>query len=142
MTVTFNAQTINNSPGGSYIEEVYKEFFNLTPKNQAENWWIIRIYITTSDKNPIKWNPYDYAAYGTMEDVEGGFTDWCCYLKNNKDIAGYKIVTVCLDMLNGYTEFSKKFSKEHWQPKEKIYINGPNKKPFPAKAAKHYGITP
>jgi hypothetical protein len=43
-------------------------------------------------------------------------------------------------MLNGTGELVKEFCLEYFQPKEKIFINGPKKKPFPAKAAKHYQV--
>lgn len=149
MTVTFNPQLNGAKPIASLMDDIvsaqdlesqykksfYKEKPALYPPSQ---WWVTRIFHTTSEKPPIKWVPYDYACYGTMADVENGYIEWCDYLKNNTNISGYKVVTMCLDMLNGTSEVSKQFCKEHFQPKEKVYINGPKKKPFPTKAAKHY----
>ncbi len=106
----------------------------------VSHWWVTRVYHTTSEGQPIKWVPYDYACYGTMGDVESGFLEWIDYLGKNADLTGFKVSTMCLDMLNGTSVVASQFCKEHFQPKEKIFINGPKKKPFPAKAAKHYQV--
>lgn len=150
MTVLFKPQLNGTNPVVSIMDDLvsaqdlesqYKKFFQQAkdkPAYPPSLWWITRVFHTTSDKPPIKWVPYDYACYGTMADVENGYIECCDYLKNSSDISGYKVVTMCLDMLNGTSEVSKQFCKEHFQPKEKVYINGPKKKPFPTKAAKHY----
>ena len=155
MTVTFNTQLNGVVPKFSLdveedvmtaekIETLYKKFFNSQEAKSKQypvsHWWVTRIYHTTSDKPPIKWQPHDYACYGTMADVESGFIEWIDYLGKNKDLTGFKVTTMCLDMLNGTGEIAKQFCKEHFQPKEKIFINGPKKKPFTAKAAKHYQV--
>ena len=157
MTVTFNTQLNGVVPIFSFDDEavvtteeksdtLYTKFFaSQETKAKAKqypvsHWWVTRVYHTTSDKPPIKWQPHDYACYGTMADVESGFIEWIDYLGKNKDLTGFKVTTMCLDMLNGTSEVSKQFCKEHFQPKEKVYINGPKKKPFPTKAAKHYAV--
>jgi len=84
--------------------------------------------------------PADYCCNGTLQDTADGFVEWISCLEKNSDLTGYKISTMCLDMLNGTGELAKEFCLEHFQPKEKIFINGPKKKPFPAKAAKHYQV--
>ncbi len=155
MTVTFNTQLNGVIPKvylddeavittGEISETLYKKFLaSQEAKAKAKqyptsHWWVTRIYLTTSETKPIKWVPYDYACYGTMADVESGFIGWLDYLPKHKDMSGFKVVTMCLDMLNGTSQLALQFSKEHLQPKEKIFINGPKKKPFPAKAAKHF----
>lgn len=149
MTVTFKPQLTGVNPVISLMDDIvteqdleaqYKKLFK-EPVKQAyppSQWWVTRVYHTTSDKPPIKWVPYDYACYGTMQDVESGFLEWIDYLGKNKDLTGFKVCTMQLDMLNGTSAVASQFSKEHFQPKEKVYINGPKKKPFPTKAAKHY----
>lgn len=155
MTVTFNTQ-LNAAPEVSLdigvgvvteekLETLYKKFFNQEAKTKSKqypvsHWWVTRVYRTTSEAQPIKWVPYDYACYGTMADVENGFLEWIGYLGKNTDLTGFKVCTMQLDMLNGTSAVASQFSKEHFQPKEKIFINGPKKKPFPAKAAKHYQV--
>ena len=148
MTVTFKTSLTDDDkllhlPVGEItadqLEQSIKTLLSQSiTKHPPSQWWVTRVFHTTSEKPPIKWVPYDSAHYGTMGDVESGYIEWCDYLKNNSDISGYKVVTMCLDMLNGTSEVSKQFCKEHFQPKEKVYINGPKKKPFPTKAAKHY----
>ena len=149
VTVTFKPQLTGANPVISLMDDIvteqdleahYKKVFQ-APVKQAyppSQWWVTRVFHTTSEKPPIKWVPYDSASYETMSGVENGYIEWCDYLKNNSDISGYKVVTMCLDMLNGTGEVAKQFCKEHFHPKEKVYINGPKKKPFPIKAAKHY----
>lgn len=148
MTVTYKTQLTGVSivphldvlVSAQDLESEYKKFFKASVKQAypPSQWWVTRVFHTTSDKPPIKWVAYDSASYETISGVESGFIEWCDYLKNNSDISGYKVVTMCLDMLNGTSEVSKQFCKEHFQPKEKVYINGPKKKPFPIKATKHY----
>lgn len=153
MTVTFKPQLNGTNPVASIMDGLvsaqdlelqYKKFFQAAKEKPAlyppSQWWVTRVFHTTSDKPPIKWVPYDYACYGTMADVESGFLEWIDYLGKNKDLTGFKVTTMCLDMLNGTSAVASQFSKEHFQPKEKIFINGPKKKPFPAKAAKHYSV--
>ena len=157
MTVTFNTQLNGVVPIFSLddeaivtteekIETLDKKFFaSQEAKTKAKqyptsHWWVTRVYHTTSEKPPINWVPADYSCYGTMADVESGFIEWLDYLPKHKDMSGFKVVTMCLDMLNGTSQLALQFSKEHFQPKEKIFINGPMKKPFPAKAAKHYAV--
>ena len=151
MTVTFNTQlagahphfTLDDSPvvTADKLEKSIKTLLKQPLKKYpVSHWWVTRVYHTTSENPPIKWVPYDYACYGTMEDVESGFLGWIDYLGKNKDLTGFKISTMCLDMLNGTGELAKEFCLEHFQPKEKVFINGPKKKPFPAKAAKHFKV--
>ena len=148
MTVTFNTQLAGAPPQFNLddlpapldqleksIKVLLKQPLNKYP---VSHWWVTRVYVTSSEKPPIKWSAMDYACYGTMADVESGFIEWLDYLPKHKDMSGFKVVTMCLDMLNGTSQLAPQFSKEHFQPKEKIFINGPKKKPFPAKAAKHY----
>ena len=151
MTVTFNTQlngahplyNLDDSPvvTADQLEKSIKVLLK-QPLNKypVSHWWVTRVYHTTSETKPIKWVPYNYACYGTMADVESGFIEWLDYLSKIKDMSGFKVVTMCLDMLNGTSQPAPQFSKEHFQPKEKIFINGPKKKPFPAKAAKHYQV--
>ena len=103
----------------------------------VSHWWVTRVYHTTSDKPPIKWVPANYYCTGTLQNTADDFATWISLLEKNSDLTGYKISTMRLDMLNGTGELVKEFCLEHFQPKEKIFINGPKKKPFPAKAAKH-----
>ena len=151
MTVTFKTQLTGANPVVSLMDDIVTEqvleaqYQNLfkAPVKQAyppSQLWVTRVFHTISEKPPIKWVAHDSASYGTMSGAESGYIEWCDYLKNNSDISGYKVVTMCLDMLNGTSEVSKQFCKEHFQPKEKVFINGPKKKPFPAKAAKHYQV--
>lgn len=153
MTVTFNTQLNSINTDGPVvmteeeIEKLYAKFYNehnasKKPLKQypVSHWWVTRVFHTTSEAQPIKWVPYDYACYGMIEDVESGFLEWIDYLGKNKDLTGFKVSTMCLDMLNGTSEVAKQFCKEHFQPKERVYINGPKKKPFPIKAAKHYQV--
>ena len=151
MTVTFNTQLAGAPPQFNLddlpvvtVDQLEKSIKVLLkqPLKQypVSHWWVTRVYHTTSDKPPIKWQPHDYACYGTMADVESGFIDWIGYLGKNTYLTGFKVCTMRLDMLNGTSTVESQFSKEHFQPKEKIFINGPKKKPFPAKAAKHYQV--
>ncbi len=154
MTVTFNTQLNGVVPKFSLddeavitteekIETLYKEFYasqeakTKVKQYPVSHWWVTRVYHTISDKPPIKWVPADYCCTGTFEDTADNFVNWISYLRKKSDLTGYKISTMCLDMLNGTGELAKEFCLEHFQPKEKIFINGPKKKPFPAKAAKH-----
>lgn len=149
MTVTFKTQLTGANPHftlddssvvtADQLEKSIKVLLKQPLKQYpVSHWWVTRVYRTTSDKPPLNWVPYDHSCYGTMADVESGFIEWIDYLGKNKDLTGFKVTTMCLDMLNGTGEIAKQFCKEHFQPKEKVYINGPKKKPFPTKAAKHY----
>ena len=106
----------------------------------VSHWWVTRVYHTTSDKPPIKWEPANYCCTDKLQDTADVFVQWISCLGKKSDLTGYKISTMRLDMLNGTGELVKEFCLEHFQPKEKIFINGPKKKPFPAKAAKHYQV--
>lgn len=154
MTVTFNTQ-LNPAPVFSLDDEVgvvtegkletlYKKFFNSqetkTKQYPVSHFWVTRVYRTTSETQPIKWMPIEYSCYATIADVENGFIGWVDYLSKQADYSGFKICTMRLDMLNGTSVVASQFSKEHFQPKEKIFINGPKKKPFPTKSSKHYGV--
>ena len=157
MTVTFNTQLNGVVPKFSLDDEAVitteeksdtlytkllasQETKAKVKQYPTSHWWVTRIYLTTSETKPIEWVPYNYACYGTMADVESGFIEWLDYLPKHKDMSGFKVITMCLDMLNGTSQLAPQFSKEHFQPEEKIFINGPKKKPFPAKAAKHYQV--
>jgi hypothetical protein len=157
MTVTFNTQLNGVVPKFSLDDDVvimteekseilYKKFLASqeakakVKQYPVSHWWITRVYHTTSDKPPIKWVPANYSCAGTLQDTTDDFVKWISCLEKNSDSTGYKISTMRLDMLNGTGELAKEFCLEHFQPKEKIFINGPKKKPFPAKAAKHYQV--
>jgi len=157
MTVTFNTLLNGVVPIFSLDDEaavtteeksdtLYTKFFAYqetkakAKQYPVSHWWVTHVYHTTSDKPPIKWVPANYSCTGTLQDTADGFVQWISFLGKNSDLTGYKISTMCLDMLNGTGELAKEFCLEHFQPKEKIFINGPKKKPFPAKAAKHYQL--
>ena len=157
MTVTFNTQLNGVVPKfslddeavtmtGEISETLYKKFLaSQEAKAKVKQypvspWWVTRVYLTTSDKPPIKWVPANYYCTGTLQNTADDFATWISLLEKNSDLTGYKISTMRLDMLNGTGELVKEFCLEHFQPKEKIFINGPKKKPFPAKAAKHYQV--
>ena len=151
MTVTFNTQltgahplyNLDDSPVVT-IDQLEKSIKTLLKqplkKYPATLWWVTRVYHTTSEKPPINWVPANYSCTGTLQDTADGFVEWISFLGKNSDLTGYKISTMCLDMLNGTGELAKEFCLEHFQPKEKVFINGPKKKPFPAKAAKHFKV--
>ena len=157
MTVTFNTQLNGVVPKfslddeavtmtGEISETFYKKFLaSQEAKAKVKQypvspWWVTRVYHTTSDKPPIKWEPANYCCNLTLQDTADDFVKWISCLGKKSDLTGYKISTMSLDMLNGTGELVKEFCLEHFQPKEKIFINGPKKKPFPAKAAKHYQV--
>ena len=146
MTVQFNtlltnAHNLDDVVTADQLEKSIKTLLKQPLKKYpVSHWWVTRVYHTASEAQPIKWVPYDYTCYGTMQDVESGFLEWIDYLGKNKDLTGFKVSTMCLDMLNGTGEVAKQFCLEHFQPKEKVFINGPKKKPFPAKAAKHFKV--
>lgn len=148
MTVTFKTQLTGANPVISLmndpvtkqdLEAQYQKLFKAPVKQvyPPSQWWVTRVFRTTSDKSPIKWVSHAYVCYDTLQGVESGFLEWIDYLGKNTDLTGFKVSTMCLDMLNGTGEVAKQFCKEHFQPKEKVYINGPKKKPSPTKAAKH-----
>jgi len=157
MTVTFNTQLNGVVPKFSLDDEaaitteeiseaLYIKFLASqeakakVKQYPVSHWWVTRVYHTISDKPPIKWVPADYCCTGTLHDTADGFVEWISCLGKQSDLTGYKISTMRLDMLNGTGELVKEFCLEHFQPKEKIFINGPKKKPFPTKAAKHYAV--
>lgn len=151
MTVTFNTQITGAHPHFTWddlpvvtsdqLEKSSKVLLKQPLKQYpVSHWWVTRVFHTTSEKPPIKWVPADYCCNGTLQDTADGFVEWISYLGKNSDLTGYKISTMCLDMLNGTGELAKEFCLEHFQPKEKIFINGPKKKPFPTKASKHYAV--
>lgn len=136
MTVQFKPKTVILSDFTAE-ESLFKAM--IKQANQPkESWWVTRSYVTHSEKEPVTWQPYDHSTYTNMESAQLGFDEWVEYLSKNTTINGYRIITLCLDMPNGKAVFQSNFCKEHFKPVEKVYINGPKKKPFPAKAAKYY----
>jgi len=143
MTVTFKPQLTGAKPVISLMDDIvteqvleaqYQNLFKAPVKQvyPPSQWWVTRVFHTTSKKPPIKWEPANYCCNDTLQDTADDFVKWSSCLGKKSDLTGYKISTMRLDMLNGTGELVKEFCLEHFQPKEKIFINGPKKKPFPA----------
>lgn len=129
-------------PGGVTFDDIYKPMFTLEApqKQMVSPLYVTRIYTTTSEKKPIKWVSFDLSTttngdYGYLSEA---LKEWIKCCSSQSEYTGYMIVTMAVDHLNGVSKVMPEYCKEHWQVKEKVYINGPKKKPFPAKAAKHY----
>lgn len=107
---------------------------------QVDSIYLIRVYKTFSEKQPVKWEPYDIqtCTNTTAGDLTVYINEWIHHCKNQAEWHGYKILTMGIDALNADFDVLPNYSVEFFKPKEKVYINGPKKKPFPTKAAKHY----
>lgn len=145
MTVQFNTTTIN--PTVELFDNLYEELKKQTIKTappkqlkQVDSIYLIRVYKTFSEKQPVKWEPYDLQTCtgATADDLTASLNEWVHHCKKQAEWHGYKILTMHVDLLNVTATVLNDYCVEHWQPKEKVYINGPKKKPFPTKAAKHY----
>ena len=141
MTVQFNTQA---SATYVAIDDLYQEIKHLVktpPKKHAVlPLYLTRVYTTTSNKQPIKWEGFDVqvTSNDSLDCLNDSVKDWVKYCSDKGDWCGYKIVTMHVDPLNATATMLHDYCVEHWQPKEKVYINGPKKKPFPIKAAKHF----
>lgn len=140
MTVQFKANLTGVNPVYVSFDEMLQGIAEAPKKQMVSPLYITRIYTTTSDKKPLKWQAFDHTASTNNDSdfLKQSLEEWIDYCNKLNGYTGYKIVTMAVDHLKGVSQVMPGYCKEHWQVKEKVYINGPKKKPFPAKAAKHY----
>lgn len=140
MTVQFKASLTGASPPVVSFDEILQVLAEAPKKQMMSPMFVTRVYVTTSEKKPIHWKHFDVSTStnGDNEYLNESVKEWVKYCSSKSDFNGYKIVTMAVDHLNGVSQVLPEYCAQHWQVKEKVYINGPKKKPFPTKAAKHY----
>lgn len=141
MTVQFSTYGPNDTAAINMLYDEIKTVLKTPPKKHAVlPLYLTRVYTTTSNKHPIKWEGFDVqvTSNDSLDCLNDSVKEWVKYCSDKSNWCGYKIVTMHVDPLNGTATVLSDYCVEHWQPKEKVYINGPKKKPYPTKAAKHY----
>jgi len=101
----------------------------------------IQVYITKSEVEPLTWSRAHFcttSGYAVNEDFDHLVKHMEIDFKN-KEITGYKILTVAMNALDLSIppEYLESYCLNKWQPVKKVYVNGPNKS-FIATKGKHY----